>query len=104
MPRTLYAEFTVTPGNEARVAEMMRELTAPSAPSRATSSSIPTPNKLGPTAISCWEAYADDAAFEAHTDENVKASVQESFPARVTPNEKSRRLGTVEPAARRVPL
>jgi quinol monooxygenase YgiN len=28
MPKTLYAEFTVTPGNEARVTEMMRELTA----------------------------------------------------------------------------
>jgi len=43
-------------------------------------------------------------ALEVHTDENVKAWVQESFPARVTPNEKSRRLGTVEPAARRLPL
>jgi hypothetical protein len=40
----------------------------------------------------------------AHTDENVKVWVQESSLARVTPNEKSRRLGTVEPAARRLPL
>jgi hypothetical protein len=35
----------------------------------------------------------------AHTDENAKASVQEFLLARVTPNEKSRHLGTVEPAA-----
>jgi hypothetical protein len=40
----------------------------------------------------------------AHTDENVKGWVQESFLARVTPYEKSRPLGTVEPAAHRLPL
>ena len=40
----------------------------------------------------------------AHTDENVKGWVQESPVARVTPNEKSRHLGTVEPAAHRLPF
>ena len=40
----------------------------------------------------------------AHTDENVKGCVREFLLARVTPNEKSRRLGTVEPAAHRLPL
>ena len=40
----------------------------------------------------------------AHPDENVKGWVQEFLLARVTPNEKSRRLGTVEPAAYRLPL
>jgi hypothetical protein len=40
----------------------------------------------------------------ANTDENVKGWVQEFLLARVTPNEKSRHLGTVEPAAHRLPL
>ena len=40
----------------------------------------------------------------AHPDENVKGWVQESPVARVTPNEKSRHLGTVEPAAHRLPF
>ncbi len=40
----------------------------------------------------------------ANTDENVKGWVREFLSARVTPSEKSRRLGTVEPAARRLPL
>ena len=40
----------------------------------------------------------------ANTDENVKAWVQESCLARATPSEKSRRLGTVEPAAHRLPF
>jgi hypothetical protein len=39
----------------------------------------------------------------AHPDEKVKGWVQEFLLARVTPNEKSRRLGTVEPAAHRLP-
>jgi aldose 1-epimerase len=53
--------------------------------------------------------HANDAVplafgFHPYTDENVKAWVRESVSARVTPNEKSRRLGTEEPAARRLPL
>ena len=40
----------------------------------------------------------------AHTDENVKGWCEDFFRAWVTPNEKSRRLGTAEPAAHRLPL
>jgi hypothetical protein len=46
---------------------------------------------------------ATPAADARITDENVKGWVQEFLLARVTPNEKSRRLGTVEPAAHRLP-
>ena len=45
-----------------------------------------------------------EASRSAHTDENVKGWVQESPLARVTPNQKSRHPGTVEPAAHRLPL
>ena len=66
MPRTLYAEFTVTPGNEARVAEMMRELTALV---RAEPGNIvfdPYTEQARLHRYFVLEAYADDAAFEAH--------------------------------------
>jgi quinol monooxygenase YgiN len=66
MPRTLYAEFTVTPGNEARVAEMMRELTVLVRAEPGNLVFEPYTEEAQPNRYFVFEAYADDAAFEAH--------------------------------------
>jgi quinol monooxygenase YgiN len=66
MPRTLYAEFTVTPGNEARVAAMMRELTELVRAEPGNIIFAPYTEEARPNRYFVFEAYADDAAFEAH--------------------------------------
>jgi len=66
MPKTLYAEFTVRPGNQARVAEMMRELTAEVRGEPGNLVFDPYVEEANPNRYFVFEVYADDAAFEAH--------------------------------------
>jgi quinol monooxygenase YgiN len=66
MPKTLYAEFTVTPGNEQRVAEMMRELTAHVRQEPGNLSFDAYTEEANPSRYFVFEVYKDDAAFEAH--------------------------------------
>ena len=66
MPRTLYAEFTVAPGNEARVAEMMRELTELVRAEPGNLIFDPYTEEAQPNRYFVFEAYVDEAAFEAH--------------------------------------
>ena len=66
MPKTLYAEFTVTPGNEPRVAEMMRELTAHVRQEPGNLVFDPYTEEANPNRYFVFEVYTDDAAFEAH--------------------------------------
>lgn len=66
MPVALYAEFTVKAGSEARVAEMMAELTAQV---RGESGSIvfdPHIRRENPNAYFVYEIYRDEEAFQAH--------------------------------------
>jgi quinol monooxygenase YgiN len=62
----LYAEFTVTPGNEARVADMMRELTELVRAEPGNLVFEPYIEEAQPNRYFVFEVYADDAAFEAH--------------------------------------
>jgi quinol monooxygenase YgiN len=66
MPKTLYAEFTVTPGNERRVAEMMRELTALVREEPGNLTFEPYVEEANPNRYFVFEVYKDDAAFETH--------------------------------------
>jgi quinol monooxygenase YgiN len=66
MPKTLYAEFTVTPGNERRVAEMMGELTESVRAEPGNLVFDPYTEQANPNRYFVFEVYADDAAFEAH--------------------------------------
>ena len=66
MPKTLYAEFTVTPGNEPRVAEMMRELTALVRQEPGNLVFDPYTEEANPNRYLVFEVYKDDAAFETH--------------------------------------
>ena len=66
MPKTLYAEFTVTPGNERRVTEMMRELTAHVRQEPGNLVFEPYTEQANPNRYFVFEVYKDDAAFEAH--------------------------------------
>jgi len=66
MPKTLYAEFTVMPGNEERVAEMMRELTELVRAEPGNLVFEPYTERADPNRYFVFEVYADDAAFEAH--------------------------------------
>jgi len=66
MPKTLYAEFTVTPGNEQRVAEMMRELTTLVRQEPGNLVFDPYTEEANPNRYFVFEVYQDDAAFERH--------------------------------------
>jgi quinol monooxygenase YgiN len=66
MPKTLYAEFTVTPGNEGRVADMMRELTALVRQEPGNLIFDPYIEEATPNRYFVFEVYKDDAAFQAH--------------------------------------
>ena len=66
MPKTLYAEFTVTPGNEQRVAQMMRELTAQVRQEPGNLVFDPYTEEANPNRYFVFEVYEDHAAFETH--------------------------------------
>jgi quinol monooxygenase YgiN len=62
----LYAEFTVKPGAEERVAEMMRDLTANVRAEPGNVEFAPFTEKAGPRHYFVYEIYRDDDAFKAH--------------------------------------
>jgi quinol monooxygenase YgiN len=66
MPKTLYAEFTVKRGNEARAAEMMRELTAQVRQEPGNVTFAPYTEEANPNRYFVFEVYEDEAAFQAH--------------------------------------
>jgi quinol monooxygenase YgiN len=66
MPKTLYAEFTVKRGHEARVAEMMRELAGHVRQEPGNVTFAPYTEEANPNRYFVFEVYADDAAFQAH--------------------------------------
>jgi quinol monooxygenase YgiN len=66
MERTLYAEFTVKPGNEARVAEMMLELTSMVRSEPGNLVFAPHTQEAHPNRYFVFEVYRDEAAFQTH--------------------------------------
>lgn len=66
MTKTLYAEFTVKPGSEDRVAEMMRQLTEEVRREPGNQLFLPYTRETNPREYFVFEVYEDDAAFQAH--------------------------------------
>jgi len=66
MTKTLYAEFTVKPGSEDRVAEMMRQLTNEVRQEPGNQLFLPYIREANPREYFVFEVYEDDAAFQEH--------------------------------------
>ena len=66
MTRTLYAEFTVKSGSEARVADMMRELTENVRREPGNVLFLPCTRETDPRQYFVFEVYRDEAAFQEH--------------------------------------
>ena len=66
MTKTLYAEFTVKPGSEARVAEMMLELTRKVREEPGSVLFLPYTREENPRDYFVFEVYRDEAAFQEH--------------------------------------
>jgi len=66
MTKTLYAEFTVKPGSETRVAEMMRELTEKVRSEPGNELFLPYTRESNPREYFVFEVYRDEAAFQEH--------------------------------------
>ena len=66
MTKTLYAEFTVKPGSEDRVAEMMRQLTDEVRREPGNQLFLPYTRETNPREYFVFEVYDDDAAFQEH--------------------------------------
>ena len=66
MTKTLYAEFTVKPGSEARVAEMMLELTRHVRQEQGNELFLPYTREENPREYFVFEVYRDEAAFQEH--------------------------------------
>lgn len=66
MTKTLYAEFTVKPGSEDRVAEMMRQLTNEVRQEPGNQLFLPYTRETNPREYFVFEVYEDDAAFQEH--------------------------------------
>jgi len=64
--KTLYAEFTVKPGGEVRVAEMMRDLTEHVRLEPGNLSFNPYTRMERPNEYFVFEIYRDDEAFRSH--------------------------------------
>lgn len=64
--RALYAEFTVVPGAEDRVAELTREFAARVRQEPGNLVFTPFTLAADPRRYFVYEVYADDAAFDAH--------------------------------------
>lgn len=64
--KTLYAEFTVLPGHEARVAEMMATLAEHVRREPGNVQFLPFTETDNPRQYFIFEQYADADAFEAH--------------------------------------
>lgn len=66
MTKTLYAEFTVKPGSEERVAEMMRELTGMVRQEPGNQLFLPYTRETNPREYFVFEVYRDGDAFQEH--------------------------------------
>ena len=66
MTKTLYAEFTVKPGSEDRVAAMMRELTEHVRREPGNQLFLPYTREHNAREYFVFEVYEDDAAFQEH--------------------------------------
>ena len=66
MTKTLYAEFTVKPGHEARVAEMMATLTTHVRNEPGNLLFNAYTRESDPRSYFVFEIYRDDEAFEEH--------------------------------------
>lgn len=66
MTKTLYAEFTVRPGSEARVAEMMVELTGHVRQEPGNIMFVPCVRESNPREYFVFEVYQDEVAFKEH--------------------------------------
>ena len=66
MAKTLYAEFTVKPGSEERVAAMMRELTERVREEPGNQLFLPYTRESNPREYFVFEVYRDDEAFHEH--------------------------------------
>jgi quinol monooxygenase YgiN len=66
MTKTLYAEFTVRQGSEAKVAEMMGELTVHVRREPGNVMFLPYTRETNPREYFVFEVYRDQAAFEEH--------------------------------------
>lgn len=66
MPKTLYAEFTVKTGSEARVSEMMNELAQLVRAEPGNELFLPYTREESPREYFVFEVYRDEAAFQQH--------------------------------------
>lgn len=66
MTKSLYAEFTALPGNEARVRELLLELTTDVRAEDGNVAFVPFTLQSDPRRFFVFEVYADDAAFREH--------------------------------------
>jgi quinol monooxygenase YgiN len=66
MSKTLYAEFTVKAGSEARVSEMMKELTQLVRAEAGNELFLPYTREESPREYFVFEVYRDEAAFQQH--------------------------------------
>lgn len=66
MTKALYAEFTVKPGSEERVADMMRELTEQVRREPGNQLFLPYTRETNPREYFVFEVYADSDAFQEH--------------------------------------
>lgn len=66
MSKSLYAEFTVKPGSEARVAEMVLELTQKVRQEPGCVLFLPYTGEENPRDYFVFEVYRDEAAFQEH--------------------------------------
>ncbi|UVJ39104.1 putative quinol monooxygenase [Arthrobacter sp. CJ23] len=66
MTKTLYAEFTVKHGSEARVAEMMAELTGHVRREPGNVMFLPYTRETNPREYFVFEVYRDEPAFQEH--------------------------------------
>jgi quinol monooxygenase YgiN len=66
MHTALYAEFTIKPGAEERVAEMMLALTARVLAEPGNIVFLPYTEAANPRQYIVFEVYVDDAAFQEH--------------------------------------
>lgn len=71
--KTLYAEFTVKDGSEARVAEMMNELAQKVREEPGNLLFLPYVREERPREYFVFEVYADEQAFEQHITANYGA-------------------------------
>jgi quinol monooxygenase YgiN len=79
MTETLYAEFTVKPGSEARVAEMMLDLTRHVRQEPGNELFLPYTRKENPREYFVFEVYTDEAAFQEHIRADYGAKFNEEL-------------------------